>query len=295
MYRPIALVLLILCTCHAQSASAAPPSELARSCVAASTQGQIDRDEGRLLAARARFLQCASEDCPAIVRKSCDSWLSELTPRIPSVVIRVRDAEQHDITAARVMVDGAEVSLDGRPVLLDPGTHTIEVDAPGRAQQQRAFLLAEREQARLLVLELVDAPGLPPPPIATDEAAPSRPAQHARARYTVPLGSWLLGGVGLAGIATFTGLRIKAGRDLDQLDRRCAPLCSDAERDAGNRKTLTADVSLGIGIATLSGALGWALGSWLWKDRASDGPARRGQLTISPLAGGAFATLRASY
>src|ERR1700753_253840 len=92
--------------CAATVALAEPTSEDTQACVAASTQGQTDRDEGRLLAAREQLLMCAREACPSIVRKSCADWLSELSGRIPSVVVRVQEAGQRDVTDARVTLDG---------------------------------------------------------------------------------------------------------------------------------------------------------------------------------------------
>jgi hypothetical protein len=295
-------VLVLFSVCGATPARAAPPSEATHACVAASTQAQTDRDEGRLLAAREHFLSCANEVCPSIVKKSCADWLSELAGRIPSVVVRVQEVDQRDVIDARVLLDGRSVTLDGRPLALDPGTHTLSVDVREGPPVERTFLLAEREQGRLLLVEL-PAPVEPP----AVEVAPSRPAPVEPARaansgpetsapdFSVPAASWVLGGLGVLGVATFTVLRIKLTNDLHELERTCSPTCSDHERDDGKRQALIADISLGVGIAALAGAGAWTLGSWL--AQRDDAPPEAHAVTFSvvPTRGGAFGAFAARF
>jgi hypothetical protein len=288
MSRLAFFVLFVVSMCSAGSA-AAQPSELTRSCIAASTSGQTERDEGRLLDARAQFLSCAREECPAIVKKSCATWLNELAPRIPSVVVRVHEANQRDLTGAQVAIDDEAVTLDGRPVMLDPGTHTITVELDQRAPVKRTFLLGEREQARLLSVEL-PAPPVAPAPAAPIVKAPERVERPAPKEYTLPVATWVLAGVGVAELTTFVALRVKAQHDFDQLQNDCAPTCTRAQTDAGYRKALAADISLGIGIAALSGATAWALGHWL-RHRHDE----RMQLSLAPTTRGACATFVSRY
>jgi hypothetical protein len=241
------------------------------------------------LDARTQFLSCAREECPAIVKKSCATWLNELAPRIPSVVVRVHEGDQRDVTDARVAIDDEVVALDGRPVMLDPGTHTITVERDQRPPVQRTFLLSEREQARLLTVEL-PAPAVAPAPAAPVVKLPPRVAKPEPRKYTLPVATWLLAGVGVAELTTFVALRVKTQHDFDRLQRDCSPTCTQAQTDAGNRKTLAADISLGIGIGALSGATAWALGRWL-RHRHDD----QLQLSLAPTPGGAFATFVSPY
>jgi hypothetical protein len=283
-----------------ESKGAAPHAseEDTQTCVAASTQGQTDRDEGRLLAAREQFLACTREACPSIVKKSCSTWLAELGERIPSVVVRIHDAGQHDVTDARVTLDGKPIALDGRPVALDPGTHALSVNAQGFLPVARTLLLAEREQGRLLVVEL-PARTVPPARSAALEskrapATPKRREPAPPASFHVPVAGWVLGGLGVVGVATFVALRSKAQSDLHELERDCSPYCSDRQRDAGKRKTLAADISLGVGIAALAGACAWTLGSWL-RQRHNAAAEPRAALALVPTRGGAVAALAARY
>ena len=307
-------------------AVAAPPREQTHACVAASTQGQTDRDEGRLLAAREQFLSCTREVCPQIVKKSCAGWLAELSERIPSVVVRVHEASQQagqrDVTEARVTLDGSAVTLDGRSLTLDPGRHTLSVDAPGFSPVERTFLVAEREQGRLLIVEL-PARSVPPAvvpaqaavaplsaapkasagalavaPVEQTAVGPRRlePKRRAAPHFAVPIAGWVLGGLGVASVVSFVALRSKAHSDLKMLERTCSPTCSDEQRDEGKRKALAADISLGIGFAAFAAAGAWTLGSWLThRSEAKAAAPRTARLSLVPARGGALATLAVRY
>jgi hypothetical protein len=152
--RACLLLLMILSMLSPTPAAQATPTDVARACVAASTHGQTQRDEGHLLVARDALLYCAREECPAIVNASCGEWLSQLEQRIPSVVVRVFATGQGEVTDARVTLDGVQIALDGHPMRLDPGSHVLSVAAPGWLPVKRSFVVAEREQARLLEVQL---------------------------------------------------------------------------------------------------------------------------------------------
>ena len=290
----------LLCCVNVVRAS---PSEETRACVAASTQGQTDRDEGHWLAAREQLRACSNEVCPAIVRSSCREWLAQLEQRMPSVLVRVHETGQQGELEASLTIDGVRFELTEEPIPLDPGTHLLAVLAPGWLPVQRSFLLASGEQARVLDVQLprrteagapallpdrepASAPeGVPPPP-ATGAAAAAGPAQ-----FSVPGAAWVLGGVGVAGLVGFAILESKVKSQLHELQHECAPSCSTAQRDSGQRKVLLADVLLGVGIAGLVSASAWTLGRWLRRERA---PAHA-SLSLLPVHGGLFGSLRAHY
>jgi hypothetical protein len=274
--------------------------------VAASTQGQTDRDDGRLVAARSELRTCARASCPAIVAKSCAEWLAALEPRIPSVVLRVVEAGAGDITDATVTLDQKPVALDGREVWVDPGRHEVVVETAGRSPVARTFLVAERERARLLTIELPALASAAPPPVAETKsdavdaapaaqtssepsAAPTAVAHTAR-RFAVPVGAWVLAGVAVAAGVSFAVLGTQAKNDLHVLDRKCAPDCDPKQAEPGERKALLADVSLGVGAAALLGAGAWTLGRWLRRDRADDT-----SVALWPTRDGVLATVAARY
>lgn len=301
------LLIFVLCSLACASvARATPPSELTRACVAASTQGQTDRDDGHLLAARNQLRTCARASCPAIVANKCGDWLADLEPRIPSVVPRVVETSEGDITEATVTIDQKPVALDGREVWVDPGRHEVVVETAGRSPVVRTFLVAERERARLLTIELPALATAAPVPVAETTGGvvheeleaqkssepsaalgPVAPVQH---EFAVPVGAWVLAGVGVAGGVGFAVLGTQAKNELHKLDRACAPECEPKQAEPGERKARLADISLGVGAAALLGAGAWTLSRWLRRDRGGDTV-----VALWPTREGVQATMAARY
>ena len=153
-------------------------------CLAAHTDGQKARRDGRLLEARRSFLTCAAASCPDLVKQQCVPWLADIEARIPSVVLDVRDESGRDLGDVRVSVDGTQrlERLDGRRMPLDPGMHTFRFEARGHRTVERSFVLAP-------LADLV--PGLAPPGWQMEVATA---LQHAREREGTdavrPVAAW---------------------------------------------------------------------------------------------------------
>jgi hypothetical protein len=273
-------------------------------CIAAATDGQTLRGDGKLLEARERIRMCARDVCPGIVKSHCARWLGELDERIPSIVVRAQDEAGGDVLDAHLAIDGNAAKLDGHPVELDPGDHVVAVDTGSGVHAEGRVLLVEGEKSRVLVLQVpvpsghetvrTVAPGVSPLPVAPAPAdriaAPPR-----RGSFTVPVGSWVLGGVAVAaaGGAVFFGTQAQS--EIDSLKRPppqgCAPFCTASQTAPGRTDALLMYVSLGIGGAALGGSVLWAL-------LANSGPAAtRGGVSVGaqPIAGGGLATLAGSY
>lgn len=224
-------------------------------CVVASTEGQTLRDEGKLLTARERFVTCASDACPAIVRSSCASWLLEVESKIPSIVVRAEDAAGRDVTQVKLLVDGNLVRsrLDGRAIALDAGEHVVVVErAPGDSVEQR-LLVVEREQGRVVVVRFAGDPSrapLSPSPIV----APPRSQTPAAGSRPIPPSTWVLGAVGVVGVGAFAILWPTAVSDLDDLRTTCSPRCDPADVDRTRTQAIIADVALGVGVVALIAA-----------------------------------------
>jgi hypothetical protein len=230
-------------------ARAALAEDAVRVCIDASTQGQTLRQQGHLLGARDRMIECARDACPAVVRSHCARWLGEIENRIPSVVVRAQDASGADLVDARVLIDGHASKLDGRAVPLDPGQHVVAVEHGGTRKEERVILV-EGEASRLVMLRFA------PPPPGMPVEAPLAPPAHTGG---VPTATWILGGVGLAalGAATYFGLAAKG--QLDHLDATCSPNCTDAQTQPGRTDALAFDILLATGGAAIGAAIVWAL------------------------------------
>ncbi|HVK63926.1 MAG TPA: hypothetical protein VM694_05615 [Polyangium sp.] len=265
-----------------RAAAAAPPGEAAaqkQACADASEQGQELRDQGKLLAARERFLACAAEACPAFVRKDCADWLADLDERTPSIVLDARGPAGQDLTDVRVL-EGERVlasSLDGKAISLDPGEHRLRYEWPGAPAVEERIVLREGEQRRRLSVRFVAA--TPPAPKTPTPAAPlPRP---------LPLAPLVLGGVALAGGAAFAGLAVSAQSDYDHLDATCAPRCTADLVDPVRTKLILANVSLGVSVVSL----GVATLLWFTRPKGPPGKTPTTAFGIAPLPGGAAAFL----
>ncbi|EYF00782.1 hypothetical protein [Chondromyces apiculatus] len=231
----------------------APPvhADVVEACVEASEEAQARRDRGELQAARALLLTCASADCPAIVQRDCTSWLEDVDARQPSIVPRVRDAAGHDRADVRLLIDGKEVaaSLDGRALPVDPGPRRLRVEAEGAAPVEQTLQIRERERGRVVDVVLADLPSKTRPP------PPPQPAPRESTGLHIPVASWVLGGVAVAGGAAFTVLGVRAQGEVDKMRSTCAPRCAPDRVDAASREALVANIALGAGVAALGAAV----------------------------------------
>lgn len=225
---------------------AAPPrgEETVAACVKAAENAQTERSAHRLRSARERLLSCAQVGCPMIVRSDCATWLAEVDQLLPSVVVQARDTLGIELVDVRVLVDGEVVAthLDGLAISVDPGSHLFQFETPGAPPLQQRILIREGEKGRALPITLV-APAATP--------APSKPSRR------IPTATYILGGIGIAGMAGFTYFGIKGTLEAGDLGDTCGKTktCSESQVAAVKRQLVVADVSLAIGLVSLGSAL----------------------------------------
>src|SRR6476469_2538326 len=169
-----------------------------RECARTSEDGQKQRSERHFLVARDRFLACAQDHCPDVVRNDCLVWLEKLEASIPTVVFVVHDAKGDDVLDARVFVDG-QPQATGTAVPLEPGVHAIRAELPDRTVVEKQIQAAETVRNRVIVLAASPAPA---PPAAEDDGAGAAPVPTRRI-----VGYSLIGASAvLAGVTAFLGL-----------------------------------------------------------------------------------------
>ncbi|MCC6646093.1 MAG: hypothetical protein IT374_11045 [Polyangiaceae bacterium] len=271
------LAALVACSVFTESAGAAP-TKLA--CVEAHGDGQAQRKAGKVLAARDRFLVCADEACPAVVRKECLAWAQEVDGEAASFVV---DASLDDAQTSAVVVsiDGRIVArqLDGRPITADPGPHALRFETTGAPAIEQQVTLLTGEKHRRLPVAFRRQPATPSP-ATTPSAAPDAPlvaVSPAPSRSALPL---VFGGVGAVGVAGFAYFGLAASRKKSDLDDRgCKPACPRGDVDAVKRDYLFANVSLGVGV------LGLGVATYLLVGRASK--PERAALVVAPTRDGA--------
>jgi hypothetical protein len=222
---------------RAEPSPPAPAPDRA-TCHAAYEQGQRLRRSKKLSAARARFVVCARDPCPAAFQADCAAWLGEVSIEEPTVVVEVRrrGALAPD---SRVLLDGAPFleKIDGVARPLDPGEHEFKVIAANGAALVRRQAVVEGVKAQRIVFDIDPIP---------DEPAPARRAPPS----PLVIGLASLGGVALASFGVFgiSGLGQKSEID------KCDPFCSKRDVDAAQRTLLIADISLGVAVVALSSA-----------------------------------------
>jgi hypothetical protein len=222
-------------------------------------QSQRLRREGKLRAAHERLVVCSNRSCPEAAQLDCAHWLAEVEQAQPGAVVTARGPDGQELTDVRVLVDGevAADRLDGRAIAVDPGLHTVRVEtAQGRSLEQSVMF---REGEKFRAVAFAFAPAASPPPLPTPA-----PLQAAEANPPggggLPVVSYVLGGIGVAAVAVGTALDI-LGKDRETtLKNTCAPHCSPSDVQAMRTQVLAGDIALGVGLASLAGAVVIALG-----------------------------------
>lgn len=253
------------------------------SCVEQFEAVQTQRDAGALLAARSHAARCADAACPQAIRDKCVGWIDELDGSIPSIVVVAKGPTGADTADVRVLAAGKVLAprLDGRPIELDPGPHTLRFEHAGAAPVEETLVLHAGHKRRIVSIELRggaapqqgggravgSAPGKARPGApATAGAAPSGGST---------LSPWFWVGMGTAGAglvvgAVAGGVAIGARSDLDA---QCATSgCTADDIAAAEVPAHVSTVGFALGGAGV--ALGVvALVLWSPSDGGADGTA----------------------
>jgi hypothetical protein len=149
--------------------------------------------------------------------------------------------------------DDTATFAPGARIELDPGSHRITARGGGSSRVQLVDVKAGEDD--LIDIALDVATCAPPPPKKT------RPT---------PILTYVLGGVGLAGFATFGGFATWGTFQRSDLDDRCKPSCPDADVDAMQRTFLVADIGLAVGlVATAAATLLYVTRPWVEGPRST--------------------------
>lgn len=184
----------------------------------------------------------------------------ELGPRVPTLTLEVPAG----VEGVSVQVDGDTMPANevGTAWPLDPGHHSVEVNASGKRAFRKEIRLAEREK---LTLSAIFEPAVvftPAPPAAPGRAP--APARGATSNGGVPIGTWIAGGAGVAFAGAAAGFWAMSMAQRNELDRCKASGggCDGSEvAAASNRNLAFAGVAGGLALAGAGTALWFALGS----------------------------------
>lgn len=165
-----------------------------------------------------------------------------------------------DVAEASVLVDGKEVAkqIDGKPIAINPGPHTILVRV-GAEERTQKVVVSAGQKARSVEFELTPAAPSPPPPVTPGPTPlPIPESETASGGSTSPL-VWIGYGVGLAGLVAGSvtgGISLAQASDIE--DQCTEGRCPASTQDDIDRGTLLAHVSTA---SFAVGAVGLALGT----------------------------------
>ena len=252
--RTLAIVALVL------TASALPRTSSAdekQTCVAASEKGQQLRSAGKLVEAREQFNLCGRADCPKLIQQDCTNWMGEVLASLPSVVPGAKDRKGRDIVEARLTIDGklATDTLDGKPIVLDPGVHTFVFEPRGAAAGgapavQEQVVVKPGEKNRIVSVTFATGnDGAAGPAEGAPARAPEQPV--AASTSSPPIAAYVLGGLGIVALGAAGVMGLLANSDARDLRDTCAPNCNQADVDAIQTRYTIGGVTAGIGGALL--------------------------------------------
>jgi hypothetical protein len=197
-------------------ASPALAAPTAHECAAASEDALTLQKQEKLLAAKDRFLVCTDVACPAEIREECGHRLSEVTDATPSVVFDVKDASGNDVSAVRVMMDGALLLDHVGPsaIAIDPGEHIFHFDGADPAQSlEKNFVVRDGEKNRHLAIVLGGG------------AAVAAPAHEQSKLGGQKMAALVTGGVGLVALAVGSIFGAKTITQWNEAKTECGASC----------------------------------------------------------------------
>lgn len=209
--------------------------------------------------ARARVDQ--GEDRFEKTAADAKEWLDKLETKLGKITISVRGA-----------IEGTTVTIDGAPVdATRTGEDSLRVDGiwwtagsvrveafPPEGTSRSVEVEIPKGGPAAVTLDLGDAARQKEPAPIDDTASVDMRDMQGK---SIPTSSWITGGIGVAGLATFAVFGSMAKSKSADLDA-CSPRCPESERDvadAGKRDQTIANVGLAVGGVGLAAAASFYL------------------------------------
>lgn len=219
-------------------------------CVQAYVEAQRLRKADKLGEARQKLEVCADDACPASVKKDCKAWVDENERDQPTLALSALDLSGNKTTAVRVLVDGTKIGdqLPSAPLKVDPGSHKVRFEAEGLEPIELEVSLQKGEKARELTADFSKQKKADAGP------APAPVVDHGTTARKTPVLVYVLGGVGVLGLASFAYFGSTGKKEENDLADSCAPGCDPDDVDAAHQKMLIADISLGVSAVAFGAA-----------------------------------------
>jgi hypothetical protein len=195
---------------------------------------------------------------------SASSERAEIEPQLGFATLTIQNATDD----TKVIVGGEELrrAAWGEPTPIVAGDTEVAVETSGHATVKRTLTLAAGQKTSLAIDALSGdpAPAPPAPPVAPPAEGGASPLRVA---------AYVAGGVGVAGLATFTIAGLMAHSTYDDLNRACqggpCPPDKTGEISSGKTQQTIANVGLIVGIAGVAAGVTLFV---LSPSKASPGP-----------------------
>jgi hypothetical protein len=246
--------LLIAAAVLVPLATALPASGDTEACARAYEHAQTARRDAKLLESRRELVTCAQDQCPAVLRKDCATWLSQLEETIPRLSVHVKGRDGCDRADARVWVDDLEIEngANGLPIEVNPGARTVRVSLDGiTANRSVVVSTGERDHMVPITFAADNAKcGAAPAPATRPPAPADRPMPERTPPKTL---TYVLAGVGAASAIVGAAFGVSAWSQKSVLDD-CKGACAQRDVDTMRRTFLVADLGGGIAVLSLAAA-----------------------------------------
>ncbi|HEY5924443.1 MAG TPA: hypothetical protein VIV11_22350 [Kofleriaceae bacterium] len=245
-------------------------------CVDAHSRGQDARDQGKITLARKLFLTCAQSGCPAAVQGDCARFADDLSNIQPTVNFVARDGNGNDLPNTSVYVDGMLVAtqIDGRPVDIDPGNHTVKFSNSGK-DEIVTVVIGSGEKGRVVSARFGSATT-----VSNNASSSTVAPKKSGPKTTHPKGAMLVaisgGVIALAGGGVYFYGRSQMPSVCDLGTHECAAPPGDPVFDDASSAASTMNLGMitaGVGVAALAGGLVWYFAGAKTEKESSDAQA----------------------
>jgi hypothetical protein len=228
---PLTRVALISLLVFAAARPARADEVTKEQCVASYENAQRLRKANDLVGARAELVTCVNTSCPEVARQDCVAWLRDVDALMPSILVTARTATGLDVAGTRVFVDDRPLDAPiGVAANVNPGDHALRVEAAGFTTYTTRIVVSEREQSRLIHVELAPAP--------ITLVTPPRTTTHA----PFPIAATIFTGVAVASLGVGLAIDGVGVSNLDDLKHTCGATCAPSRLDDGKTTLLVGDV-----------------------------------------------------
>jgi hypothetical protein len=224
-------------------------------CVEAFQESQRLSTSGKLLASLDQLIICAQPSCPPFLTRECTTTFERIKSSLPTVTFVARNSAGEPLVDVVVTMDGKKVAdkIEGLSVPVDPGLHQFTFQRGEEKAVTVSALVSEGERNKQVVAEFA-APEPEPAPVPVKAAPTSAPPPEPEPKKRVPTATYVLGGVGIAALATGITFRLLGSSDFNELVADCGRSCEQSDVDRVKTKYTISSIGLGVGAGALVAA-----------------------------------------